>query len=193
MSRIERRRAAWRTMPTFSRPFRAELAVQLERVRGRRRVLHVDPDEVAALGRVADDLEQVRAAELVREVEPERGQLDADVRVQALALDRLEDVVVGANDVLGLAPARRFLAEDVDRRHLPLGVELLHDPDGVRDRRPGDVAVRDPADERPRHCRQDADDGSIELCHSARIIATTALTESLAVRKIKTAIEGEIL
>ena len=49
----------------------AQLAVQLERVRGRRRVLHVDPDEVAALGCVADDLEQVRAAELVREVEPE--------------------------------------------------------------------------------------------------------------------------
>ena len=120
MSRIERRRAACRTMPTLLEALGAQLAVQLERVRGRRRVLHVDPDEVAALGRVADDLEQVRAAELVREVEPERGQLDADVRVEALALDRLEDVVVGADDVLRLAPARRFLAEDVDRRHLPL-------------------------------------------------------------------------
>ena len=64
-------------------------------------------------------------AELVAEVQAERGQLDADVRVEPLPLDRLEDVVVGADDLERLLAARDLLAEDVDRRHLPLRVQLL--------------------------------------------------------------------
>ena len=35
-------------------------------------------------------------------------------------LDRLEDVVVRADDLERLLAARDLLAEDVDRRHLPL-------------------------------------------------------------------------
>ena len=80
-------------------PGLAQLAVHAERVARAARVLHVDPDEVAALRGMADDRLEVRVAELVREVQPQPGQLDADVRVEVLPLDRLEDVVVGADDL----------------------------------------------------------------------------------------------
>ena len=49
-----------------------------------RRVLHVDPDEVAALRRVPHDPLEIGLAELVREVQAEPGELDADVRVELL-------------------------------------------------------------------------------------------------------------
>ena len=107
------------------------------------------------------DAQEVRPAELVREVEPEPGELDADVRVELLALDRLEDVVVSLDDLERLAAARDLLAEHVDRRHLPLLVERSHNVHRVRDRRARDVAVGDPAYDRARDRRQHADDGAI--------------------------------
>ena len=108
-----------------------------------------------------DDPQEVRLAELVRKVEPEPGELDADVRVELLPLDRLEHVVVGCDDLERLAPARDLLAEHVDRRHLPLLVERSHDLHRVRNRRARDVAVGDPAYHRARDRRQHADDGAI--------------------------------
>ena len=47
---------------------------------------------------------------------PRRGQLDRDVRVEALAVDPREQVVVLAGDRARLVGARDLLAEDVDRR-----------------------------------------------------------------------------
>ena len=48
-------------------PGLAQLAVHAERVARAARVLHVDPDEVAALRRMADDRLEVLVAELVAE------------------------------------------------------------------------------------------------------------------------------
>ena len=101
----------------------AQLAVEPQRVVGRARVLHVDADEVADLGRVGHDLLEVAAAEAVAELEPERRQLHAHVRVQVVPLDRLEHVAVLADDRHRLVDAGDLLAEDVDRRHLPALVE----------------------------------------------------------------------
>ncbi len=79
-------------------PALAQLAVEPQRVVGRRRVLHVDPDEVAVAGRGAHDVEEVLAAEVVRELEPERRELDADVRVELGLVNRREDVAVRLRD-----------------------------------------------------------------------------------------------
>ena len=77
-------------------PRLAQLPVEPQRVVGRRRVLHVDPHEVAALGGVTNDGLEVPPAELVAELEPEPSELHRDVRVELVLADRLEDVVVRA-------------------------------------------------------------------------------------------------
>ena len=100
-------------------PVLAQLAVEPQRLVGRRRVLHVDPDEVAVAGRGAHDLDEVLAAEVVRELEPERGELDADVRVERGLVDRREHVAVRLGDRARLVLVRDLLAEHVDGRHLP--------------------------------------------------------------------------
>ena len=82
-----------------------------------------------------------------------------------LLLDRLEDVVVGAHDLERLLPASDLLAEDVDRRHLALLVQALHDATRVRDVGARDVALRDLADDRPGNGGKDPDDGAIEDSH----------------------------
>jgi len=46
----------------------------------------------------------------------ERGQLHADVRVEMLALDRVEHLEVRARNRASLVGVRDLLAEDVDRR-----------------------------------------------------------------------------
>src|SRR5207237_946684 len=76
----------------------AELAIKAQRVVGRRGVLHVDANKVAPARRLADHRLEVLAAEVVVELQPERGQLHAHVRVEPLPPDRLEDVAVGACD-----------------------------------------------------------------------------------------------
>ena len=53
-----------------------------------------------------DELLDVRAAQAGVELEPERGELDRDVRVEPLALDPREHLVVGARD-LAASPALR--------------------------------------------------------------------------------------
>ena len=100
-----------------------------------------------------DDVEEVLAAELVREPEPERGRLDADVRVERLLVDRGEDVAVRLRDRARLLLARDLLAEDVDRRHLPAGVEVADDGDRLGERRAGDVARGEALDDRLRYRR----------------------------------------
>ena len=146
----------------------AQLAVEPQRVVGAARVLHVDPDEVVARGGVADDALQVRAAEVVVELEPERGQLDAHVRVEAGVLDVGEDLLVGALDRRRLVGRRDLLAEDVDRRHLPLGVQPADGLARVLELRACDVALREPLDDRPWDRRQQADDRAVEDGHERR-------------------------
>src|SRR5947209_1354594 len=72
------------------------LAIETQRRVGGRRVLHVDAHEAS----LREHLEHVFPAQLVRELEAERGELDADVRVQALALDRVEHLEVRTRDRL---------------------------------------------------------------------------------------------
>ena len=115
-------------------PVLAELAIEAERVVGRRRVLHVDPDEVPVAGRGAYDVEEVFAAEVVRQLEPERGELDADVRVESGLVDRGEDVTICLSDRAGLLLARDLLAQHVDGGHLPAAVQLTDTLDGLRQR-----------------------------------------------------------
>jgi len=79
-------------------PALAQIAVEAQCVRRRRGVLHVDPDEVAVRGGFTQHRLEILAAVLVRQVQPERGELDADGGVEMLALDRPEDVAVGLRD-----------------------------------------------------------------------------------------------
>src|SRR5207253_6864563 len=83
-------------------------------------------------------------------------------------LDVGEDVLIGAHDRGGVALARDLLAEDVDRRHLPLDVQP---PDGlarVPELRAGDVALREPLDDGPWDRRQQTDDRAVEDGHERR-------------------------
>src|SRR5205085_12065059 len=132
------------------------------------RVLHVDPDEVVARGRVADDLLEVLAAEVVVELEPERRELHAHVRVEAALLDVREDILVGADDRRRVLLAPDLLAEDVDRGELPLRVQP---PDGlarVLQLRAGDVALRELLDDRAWNRRKQPDDRAVEDGHGRR-------------------------
>ena len=105
-----------------------QLAVDPQRVVGRGGVLHVDPDEVAELGRVPDQALEVLAKELVTQVQPECGRLDADVRLERAALEGVDRLAVGAGDRAGLLRVGDLLAEHVERCELALGVQLEHDP-----------------------------------------------------------------
>ena len=145
--------------------FLAQVPVHPQRVARATRVLHVDPHEVAALGRMADDGLKVPLAEVVSELQAEPGELDAHVRVEVLALDRLEDVVVGTYDLERSLGRGDLLAEDVDRRHPALLVQLLDRSACLRDGLPRDVARRDPLDERSRHRRQEPGDRTVEEGH----------------------------
>jgi len=104
-----------------------QLAVDPKRVVGRGRVLHVDPDEVVALSRVPDDVLEVLAKELVAQVQPECGRLDADVRVERTALEGVDRLAVCTGDRAGLLRVGDLLAEHVQRRELALRVQLEHD------------------------------------------------------------------
>ena len=145
--------------------FLAELAIEPQRVVGRRRVLHVDPNKVAVARRGADDVEEVLTAEGVRQIEAERGDLDADVRVERGLVDRGEHVPVRLSDRAGLLLARDLLAEHVDGGHLPAAVQLADALDGLRQRRTGDVARGEELHDRLRDRRQETDEGGVEQRH----------------------------
>ncbi len=143
-------------------PELAQVAVQAEGAGRRRRVLHVDSDETLPRPGVFDDGLEVLATQVEVEVEPERGQLDRDVRVELVAVDPREQVVVLAGDRPRLVRAGDLLAEHVDGRQLPLPVQLIDDARGIVDRRARDVARREPLHHRSRDSRQETDDRAVE-------------------------------
>ncbi len=149
-------------------PVSAQLAVQTQRVVGRRRILHVDANEVAARRSVLDDRAQIVAAKLVAELQTEPCELDADVRVEPAALDVGEDVEVGPDDRRGLLLGRDLLAEDVDRCELSFGVAAAHGFAGVLQLGPGDVTLGELLHDGPRDDREQADDRTVEDRHGPR-------------------------
>ena len=104
-------------------PVLAQAAIEGERVVGAGRVLHVDPHEVVARSRVADEPFEQRAADLDVELETEGSELHAHVRVEPVAIDCREHVGVGVGDRLRLLGAGDLLPEHVDGRELPRGVQ----------------------------------------------------------------------
>ena len=119
MSSSVRRRYACSTMPTLSRPSAAQLAV--ERAASRRSCDESSMSIRTKLPRRAASATtalEVRRGRGRVELEPERGQLDADVRVEPLALDRGERPPGTRCDRRGLLRRSDLLAEHVDRRQL---------------------------------------------------------------------------
>ena len=105
-------------------------------------------------------------AEVEVELQTERGRLHADVGVEPAALDVGEHVLIGVDDRQRVLLVRDLLAEDVDRRHLPLGVEPADGLACVLQLGPGDVTLGELLYERPRHGREEADDRSVEQRHA---------------------------
>ena len=122
-----------------------------------------------------EDVLGERPAQGAVHLEAERGQLDGDVRVEPVALDRSERVVVGLGDRLGLLRLRDLLPEHVDRRPHALGVHPGDDTARVLERLPRDVGRRDPAHHRPWHRRQHPDDRAIEEPHAVAPRGRTGL------------------
>ena len=80
-------------------------------------------------------------------------------------LDVGEDVLVGANDRGGVGLARDLLAEDVDRRQLPLLVEPADGLPRVLQLGTCDVTLCEPFHDRPRDRRQQTNDRAVEDGH----------------------------
>ena len=112
---------------------RPERAVDLERRRRGRRVLHVDAHEAAALGRRAHDRLEVRPAEVDADVEAERRGLTlTPVRGPRARSARVRSRFPRTLGRLGLGA--HLLSEHVDRRELSLRVEPANDPARVGER-----------------------------------------------------------
>ena len=147
----------------------AQLAVEPERLVGCRGVLHVDADEIATRRGVLDDGAEVVATDGVTELQSKPGQLHADVRVEVAALDVREHVLVRAHDRGCLFLVPDLLAENVDRRELPLRVEAPNRLARVFQLGTCDVARRELLHDRTRNGRKDADDRAVEDRHLAKI------------------------
>ena len=112
----------------------AEAAVDAQRRVDVERLLHVEPDEVAAGGGVRDELADVRARELLVEGEAEVRQLQRDVDAQLLGGDAVEDLPVGVDDGAGLGLVLDALAEQGRIREQALVVEPAEHDDRLVER-----------------------------------------------------------
>ena len=99
------------------------------------------------------------------ELQSQRGQLDRDVRVEAVAGDRIEGSAIFRDRFLGLVDAGHVLAENVERRRASFGVERAHAADSILQRLAGDISRRDDAHERLRYERKRPDDQGVERIH----------------------------
>ena len=103
---------------------------------------------------VAHERLDVRAADVVAELQADSVGLTLTFVSRPCSLDRVERVVVGVDDLLRLLGIVDLLAEDVDRRGHPVLVQLRDGRDGVVDLLARDVAIGDPPDDRTRNRRQ---------------------------------------
>ncbi len=120
----------------------------LERRCGARRALHVDADEDAVPGAGLDDRSQDAEAGLDPQAEAHLRQLQADVRVEALGGDAFDRAHVVGRGTLGRCAVGDALAEHVEGRRHPRGIERRDHGDRLVERRPGHEPQRDPAQQR---------------------------------------------
>ncbi len=83
------------------------------------------------------------------ELQAERGQLHRDIRLELVALDRLERAVIRVRDRLRLCRLGHLLAENVDGRELSLCVQARACMPRVLERRAGDVTAGELLDDPP--------------------------------------------
>ena len=86
----------------------------------------------------------MRGAQLARDVQPERRQLERDARLHLLARDGVERVEVGARGATRVRLIGHALAQIVERRLEPLRVQRLGDDDPVGQLLARYVALRQP-------------------------------------------------
>ena len=120
----------------------AERPVERERVVDAGRVLHVDSHEHTACARVADERLEQGTAQVEVDLQAEPGQLDRDVGVEPVGVDRGEHVGVCRRDRPRFLLAVYLLAEDVDRRALAAAVQ--RDDGAVGRRRASGRRCREP-------------------------------------------------
>ena len=99
---------------------------------------------------------------------PSAGQLDADVRVEPVAVDRREHIVIGVGDRLRLVRPRHFLAETSTVASFPSAFSAATVRRASSSVAPGDVRRGEPLHDRPRDRGQQVDDRAVEEAHRAR-------------------------
>ena len=143
-------------------PELAQLAVELQRAIGRRRVLHVDPHEAPARRASATTASRLSRHRSRSRSSPSAVSLIEMFESSPSLVDARQQIVVLAGDRPRLVGARHLLAEDVDRGQLPALVQLPDDANGIVERRTRDIARREPLHDRPRDGRQEADERAVE-------------------------------
>ena len=114
-----------------------------------RRVLHVDPHKAAPFSGVLDYLLQVRPAELLVQGQPEPGELDRDAALEAVRVERVDDLLVVLQLRRGVGLALGALTEEVDGGDAALLVEVSDRGDRLIQRIAGYVAAGDPLHDGP--------------------------------------------
>ena len=107
------------------------------------RVLHVDPHKAAPFPGVLDDLFQVRPAELLVQGQPEPGELDRDAALEAVRVQRVDDLLVVFQLRGGVGLALGALTEEVDGGDAALLVEVSDRGESLIQRIAGYVAAGD--------------------------------------------------
>src|SRR5690242_11462268 len=102
-----------------------------------------------ARSRILDHRTEVVAAEVVRQLQPEPGELHADAGLEAAALDVGEDVLVGADDRRRLLLGRDLLAEDrkstrLNSSHMSISYAVLPELHSFPTRRSSDLSRAKP-------------------------------------------------
>ena len=112
--------------------------------------------------RVVGDRADVLGTERRVELQPERGHLEAQRRVQAVAREGLERPSVLGDEGCDLLTRGELLAEDVDRRRPARRLEAADRRKRVGERRARDVAARERPHDRLRNDRDGLDEDAVE-------------------------------
>ena len=91
--------------------------------------------------RAAEHVLHDRDAQLLRDVQPHRRELDRDVRVELLLVNAIEDREILGRRRARLALVRHAFAEQIERRRDALGVERANRLERVVERFTGDEAA----------------------------------------------------